>query len=123
MGLQDITVITKKITAATTDTQIALAPYRARRRYILRKLIICNENAAQAVVKLFDDDLNDTTTPARGDHTNAPLLEVCVPIQSTTASGTLILDANSCPRIWFQGGVVGYSSVNNVVVTVELQED
>ena len=114
---------TNKITAATTNTQIFTSPWRIRKRYVVKKLILTNENAAQAVVKFFDDDLSDATTPARGDNTNAPLLEVCVPIQSTTNSGMLILTEEQLPREFYQGGMVGYSSVNNVVVHVEVEEE
>ena len=118
MGHANINSYTAKITAATTNTQILIAPWRIRKRYILRKLILSNENAGAATVRFFDDDLNDATTPARGDNANAPLLEFIVAAGTTTMVSTTTL-----PFTYFQGGMVGHSSVNNVVVTAEIEED
>lgn len=118
MGYANINSYTAKITAATTNTQILIAPWRIRKRYILRKLILSNENAGAATVRFFDDDLNDATTPVRGDNANAPLLEFIL-----GAGTTLVLNRDQLPFTYFQGGMVGHSSVNNVVVSAEIEED
>jgi hypothetical protein len=117
MGFADIKSITWKITSSNTPTQIFLAPWRAQRRYFLNKLLITNEGAA-AIVKFYDDDLLNGTPPLRGDAVNAPLLEIYVP-----ANSTFILDEKSCPKEFFISGMVGVSTIANVVVTAEFQED
>lgn len=114
----NINSYTAKITAATTNTQIFVAPWRIRKRYVLKKLILANENAGAATVRFYDDDLNDATTPARGDNANAPLLEFIL-----AAGTTMTLKNDDLPFTFFQGGCVGYSSVNNVVVMAEIEED
>lgn len=117
MGFANIKALSAKITTPNSNTQIFFSPWRAQRRYFTRKLIITNEGAA-AIVKFFDDDLSNVTPPNRGDAANLPLLEFQVP-----ANSTLILDERSCPREFFISGMVAQSSIANVVVMVEIQED
>ncbi len=118
MGHADRKAIAKKITNATTDTQIFTAPWRIRRRYFVKKLILSNENAGVATVKFFDKDTASATPPVRGDNANAPLLEFIVPIGTT-----ITLEEVELPCEFFGSGMVANSSVNNVVVMVEVEED
>lgn len=118
MGHADRKAISKKITNATTDTQIFTAPWRIRRRYFIKKLILTNENAAIAIVKFFDKDTASATPPVRGDNANAPLLEFIVPVTTT-----ITLEDVEMPCEWFGSGLVANSSVNNVVVMCEVEED
>lgn len=117
MGYADTKSFTAKITAANTDTQIITAPWRAQRRYFVNKIMITNEGAA-AIVKLYDDDLLNATPPVRGNSSAAPLLEFYVPTNST-----MFVDDKSCPKEFFISGIVGNSTIANVVVTVEIKED
>lgn len=123
IGKPNTKSFTTKVTAATTATQIFTSPWRLRKRYVVKKLLIANENAAENTIKFYDDDIADATTPARGDSTNAPLLQVTVPIRSTTNSGMLILEEKDLPREFYQGGLVAYASVANAVVMVEVEEE
>jgi hypothetical protein len=123
MGFPDIHAFPKKIIAANTDTQIFTAPWRVRRRYFMKSMVLTNEDLTNdALVKFYDDDLSSGTPPIRGnsasDATAAPLLEFWV-----KAKTTLILDEKSIPREYFCSGMVGNSSVANVVVMPTIQED
>jgi len=119
MGNANIKSYTTKITSSNTDTQIFTSPWRAQRRFIANKIVIANEQAATAaIVKFYDKDLANGTPPVRGDNGTFPLLEFIVP-----ATATAYIDERMCPREFFISGCVGYSSVNNVVVTFEIKED
>jgi hypothetical protein len=117
MGFADIKSITTKITSANTPTQIFTSPWRAQRRYFVKKMILTNEGTA-SVVKFYDDDLANATPPIRGDAANSPLLEFNV-----GANSTLSLSDLQLPFEFFISGMVGSSSIANMVVTVEIQED
>jgi hypothetical protein len=117
MGYADTKSWTTKIVAANTDTQILIAPWRAQRRYFVNKIIITNEGAA-AIVKLYDDDLSNATPPVRGNSGSAPLLEFYVPTNTS-----LLVDERQCPKEFFISGIVGNSTIANVVVTIEYKED
>jgi hypothetical protein len=119
MGFADTKAIATKITSATTDTQIFTSPWRAQRKYYLHKLILTNEQLSTvATVKFYDKDGAAGAPPVRGDNANAPLLEFIVP-----ALTTLSLSELQCPREFFISGCVANSSVANVVVMVEINED
>ena len=107
-----------RISSTTTDTQIFTSPWRIRKRYIIEKMVISNESASTNLVKFFDDDLSDATSPSRGDHTNAPLIEIYVP--PTT---TLFLTKDDLPFEFYQGGLVGYGSASPAQIVVEVRED
>lgn len=118
MGQANKNVFTKKITAANTDTQIVFCPWLIQRRYILKKLIIASENAAVGIIKFYDRDLTSIIAPQSGDSVNAPLLEFNIGLLSN-----LVLDLKTCPNKPFNSGIVANCSVNNIVVTVEIEED
>lgn len=119
MGFADIKSYSNKIVAASTDTQIFTAPWRAQRKYYCRKIIITNEQLTNAAtVKFYDKDGASGTPPVRGDNNNNPLIEVIVP-----ALTTLALDELTCPREFFISGCMGWSNQANVVTTFELKED
>jgi len=118
MGSQDTKAFSAKISATNTDTQIFIAPWRARRRYFLTGLIITNEGASAATVKFYDKDANSTTPLTRGDNASLPLLEFIVP-----ATNTLFLNDQQIPKEFFQAGMMGNSNVANVVVMAEVQDD
>ena len=118
MGYQNRKSVSKKITNATTETQIFTAPWRERRRYFIKKLVLTNENAGAATVQFIDKDTASPTPPVRGTTNTAPLLEFIVPI-----GVTVTLPESELPCEFFLSGMVAYSSVNNVVVMVEVEED
>ena|SRR6478752_3444861 len=119
MGHADRKAISKKITNATTETQIFTAPWRIRRRYFIKKLIISNEQATNvAVVQFIDKDTASATPPVRGATNTAPLLEILAP-----AKGTITFEEAELPCEFFGSGMVAYSDFNNVVVMVEVEED
>ena len=118
MGYPARKSVTKKITSATTDTQIFTAPWRVPKRYFITKLVLTNENAGANTIKFYDKDTASATPPVRGDNANAPLLEYIVP-----ATTTITLTEEELPCEFFGAGMVGYASVNNIVVQVEVRED
>jgi hypothetical protein len=117
MGYADTKSFTTKIVTPNTDTQIIFAPWRAQRRYFVNKIVITNEGAA-AIVKLYDDDLSNATPPVRGNSGSAPLLEFYVPTNTT-----IFVDERMCPKEFFISGIVGNSTIANVVITIEVKED
>jgi hypothetical protein len=119
MGHADIKSFTTKITASGTDTQIVYAPWRTGRRYFVKKMSITNESTSTlSILKLYDKDLSNATPPIRGDSSNNPLLEYIIP-QSTT----LVIDDKEMINEYFASGIVGNSSVANIVVMVQVEED
>lgn len=119
MGYADRKAISKKITNATTETQVFTSPWRNRRRYFIRKLVLTNESASTvAIVQFIDKDTASATPPVRGVTNTAPLLEFIVPF-----SGTITLEEKELPCEFFGSGMVVYSSLNNVIVMCEIEED
>src|SRR5207245_11175677 len=100
MGYADRKAISKKITNATTETQVFTSPWRNRRRYFIRKLVLTNENAALATVQFIDKDTASATPPVRGVTNTAPLLEFIVPV-----TGTITLEQGELPCEFFDSGM------------------
>lgn len=114
MGKPDTIPFRGKVVAAATDTQIFVAPWRERRRYILKKLTITDASAAASLVTFFDDDSNDSsnTAPQRGNNSTDPVYAVNV-----AASTTVTLTGDQLPFTFFQGGMVARIPVNASVDT------
>ena len=114
---------TTKIFNSNADTQIVTAPWRVGRRYFVKKMTLTNESASTAAkVVFYDKDTNNATPPVRGnsatDGTAAPLLEYYVPL-----STSLVIDDKEMMNEYFASGIVGNSTVANVVVMVQVEED
>lgn len=107
MGQADKVPFRGRIVASATATQIATAPWRERRRYVLNKLTLVNETATACVVMFYDDDSADTanTAPQRGTGTTDPVYAI-----NLAASTTVTKTPDELPFVFFQGGMVAQTT-------------
>lgn len=114
MGFANKIPFRKRIVTSATATQIAVAPWRERRRYVLNKLTLVNETATATVVMFYDDDSNDSsnTAPQRGNGTTDPVYAV-----NLAASASVILTPDQIPFTFFQGGMIAQSVNVNLSTT------
>lgn len=102
------------ITPANTNFQLMRIPYPAPNasKTHLIALQFSNPNGTAAIVKIWDQDLTDSSTAAgnRGS-VSAPLYTVTVP-----ANGDLNQDCITRP--YFQTGIACQSSGNNVTFSI-----
>jgi hypothetical protein len=126
MGFANKIPIRGRIEDSATATQIAVSPWRERRRYVLNKLTLVNETATACVVMFYDDDTNDSsnTAPQRGTGTTDPVFAI-----NLAASVSVTLTPDQIPFTFFQGGMVAQtvnaslSGSTGIFVFGEMLED
>lgn len=119
MGQPDTNVYQVRATSANTDTQVFRSPWLINRSYITQEIILVNESATPALVKIYDTDLlGSGVPPTSGNNTTNPILEFYVP-----ANGNLFIDRKMCPHKRFIAGMVINSSQVPLFASTEIKED
>lgn len=103
----------------TSATQVFLCPYGQNVRFMLKKIMIYNEQATPTSVKIFDQNVATSITdpPTQGSSTT-PMITLSVPTSGGLDYRSAGLD--SLPElIFFQGmAVVASQGTIEIVVTV-----